>query len=197
MKIAIIDKKNISLKIDTSSIKVDEKSIPFHLIDILLITTKTALNSLDILRLNQNGISILLLSQNSTNISIINSAKTKQGELKLAQYEALSKRIEIAKDILTSKVKLHKEHLEKYEIDLNIKLILKKIEKAQNIDELMGLEGSFAKTYFKEFFFTFTKKYAQKQKKQKSTTRPSKCSFVTILYTLLQYNFNKTFNSWF
>src|SRR5690606_27439391 len=113
---------------------------------ILLITTKTALNSLDILRLNQNGISILLLSQNSTNISIISSAKTKQGELKLAQYEALSKRLEKAKDILLDKVKLHKEHLEKYEIDLNIKLILKKIEKAQNIEELMGIEGSFAKT---------------------------------------------------
>ncbi|PWE19402.1 CRISPR-associated endonuclease Cas1 [Aliarcobacter skirrowii] len=183
MKIAIIDKKNISLKIDTRSIKVDEKSIPFHLIDILLITTKTALNSLDILRLNQNGISILLLSQNSTNISIINSAKTKQGELKLAQYEALSKRIEIAKDILTSKVKLHKEHLEKYEIDLNIKLILKKIEKAQNIDELMGLEGSFAKTYFKEFF-SLLPKNMHKNKRSKNPPQDPANAVLSLFYTL-------------
>lgn len=183
MKIAIIDKKNISLKIDTSSIKVDEKSIPFHLIDILLITTKTALNSLDILRLNQNGISILLLSQNSTNISIISSAKTKQGELKLAQYGALSKRLEIAKDILLDKVKLHKLHLEKYEIDLNIKLILKKIEKAQNIEELMGIEGSFAKTYFKEFF-SLLPKNMYKNKRSKNPPQDPANAVLSLFYTL-------------
>jgi len=183
MKIAIIDKKNISLKIDTSSIKVDEKSIPFHLIDLLLITTKTALSSQDILKLNKNGISILLLSQNSTNISIINCAKTKQGELKLAQYEALSKRLEIAKDILANKIKLHKEHLEKYQIYLDIKIVLKKIEKAKNIEELMGIEGSFAKTYFKEFF-SLLPKNMHKNKRSKNPPQDPVNAVLSLFYTL-------------
>ncbi|WP_418186820.1 CRISPR-associated endonuclease Cas1 [Aliarcobacter lanthieri] len=183
MKIAIIDKKNISLKIDTSSIKVDEKSIPFHMVDILLITTKTALNSLDILRLNKNGISILLLSKNSTNISIINSAKTKQGELKLAQYEALSKKMDIAKDILINKVKLHKEHLEKYQIYLDIKIVLKKIEKAQNIAELMGIEGAFAKIYFKDFF-SLLPKNMHKHKRSKNPPQDPANAVLSLFYTL-------------
>jgi len=47
MKIAIIDKKDITLKIENSAIKYDGHTIPFKLMDILILNHKATLHTTD------------------------------------------------------------------------------------------------------------------------------------------------------
>jgi len=157
MKIAIIDKKDITLKIDNNSIKFEEQTIPFKLMDILILNHKTTLHTKDILTLTKNNISILILSYNNDNFSIINSANTKNAEIKLAQYISLQKRVEFAKYFIKNKLSSHAEQLKMHNINLDFSLELQQLENAKEIDTIMGIEGAFARKYFQHLFTLFPK----------------------------------------
>ena len=155
MRVAVVDKKDIVLKVERSSIKFDGERLPCSLVDILCINHRVRLESRDILKLNEHGISLLVVSHNNKNLSMLHSANAKQGELRLAQYEALSYRLEIAKYFISKKVTTHAQHLEHLKVEIETETILEEIAKADSIESLMGLEGKFAKRYFKEYFQLF------------------------------------------
>jgi len=111
MKVAVVDKKDIVLKVERSCIKFDGDTLPFSLMDILVINHRVTLKSSDILKLNREGIVLLIISHNNINISMLNSANAKRGELRLAQYNALNFRLELAKYFISQKIKTHAEHL--------------------------------------------------------------------------------------
>jgi CRISPR/Cas system-associated endonuclease Cas1 len=111
MKIAVIDKKDITIQVQNNSIKFLEHNIPFSLIDLLILNHKVTLNSADILKLTKNNINILLVSYNNENFSLISSANTKNANLKLSQYNALNFKLHIAKYIITQKITTHAQHL--------------------------------------------------------------------------------------
>ncbi len=157
MKVAIIDKKDITLKIDNNSIKFEEQTIPFKLMDILILNHRTTLHTKDILTLTKNNISILILSYNNDNFSIINSANTKNAEIKLAQYTSLQKRIEFAKYFIKNKLSSHAEQLKMHNINLDFSLELQQLDNAKEIDTIMGIEGAFARKYFQHLFTLFPK----------------------------------------
>lgn len=157
MKIAIIDKKDITLKIVNNSIKIEEQTIPFKLIDMLILNHKTTLHTKDILKLTQNDISILLVSYNNNNFSIINSANTKNSAMKLAQYNSLHSKIIFAKYFIKNKLISHFEQLKKHNIEMQLTTKLQQLESAKEIHEIMGIEGSFAREYFKHYFSLFPK----------------------------------------
>lgn len=168
MKIAIIDKKDIVLKIENSVIKYEEQTIPFKLMDVLILNHRATLHTKDILKLTENKISILLISYNNDKFSIINSANTKNAQIKLAQYTSLSQNIKFAKYFIKHKLISHAKQLQKYEINISVDTKLEQLDRAKEIDEIMGIEGSFAKEYFKHFFTLFP----QELHKNKRTKQP-------------------------
>jgi len=155
MKIAIIDKKDVVLKIENSSIKFEEHTIPFKLMDMLILNHRATLHTKDILKLTKENITILLVSYTNDNFSLISSANTKNADLKFAQYNSLKNNLVFAKYFLTKKLKSHNEHLKYMDINENIDKQLQQIQEATKIDELMGIEGSFARLYFTYLFDAF------------------------------------------
>jgi len=103
MRLAIIDKKDLSLKIEGTTIKVDEQTIPFKLVDTLILNHRIKIETKDILKLTKENISILLISYNNEQTAIISSGNTKNGELKQAQYHSLKNRLDFAKYFITQK----------------------------------------------------------------------------------------------
>ena len=183
MRVAIVDKKDIVLKVERSSVKFDGETLPFSLMDILYLNHRVTLGSRDILKLNENGISLLLVSHNNTNISMLHSANAKRGELRLAQYEALSFRLAIAKYFVTKKIETHAEHLRHLKVELVSLDVLKEVEEAQSVASLMGLEGKFAKRYFKAFFGLFPQEVAPK-KRSKNPPKDVVNALLSFWYSL-------------
>ena len=159
MRVAVVDKKDISIKVERSAVKFTGETLPFGLMDMLVINHRVALGSRDILKLNEANISLLIVSHNNTNLSLLNSAKTKNGALKMAQYHALSKRLEIAKYFISQKLTSHTEHLGYVEKRLPLAKALDDVEQAQSLESLLGIEGTFAREYFKGYFSLFPKEF--------------------------------------
>ncbi len=168
MKIAIIDKRDITLKIENNSIKIDSQTIPFKLMDILILNHSATLKSADILKLTKNGISILLVAYNNIHSSIISSADAKSSELKLAQYNSLKESLKFARYFVTKKIISHTEHLKSLQIECNCSMQIMQINSAKEINEIMGIEGSYAKEYFSHYF----KHLPSGMHKSKRTKRP-------------------------
>lgn len=183
MKIAIIDKKDITLKLDNNSIKIDEQTIPFKIVDLLILNHKVKMDSGDILKLTKNNISILLIAYNNEHTSIISSANTKSGELKLAQYNSLKNKLRFAKYFVSKKVILHKEQLKNLDIEIDINEQLDKIYNATQINEIMGIEGTFARNYFK-YFFESLPKNMHKSRRSKNPPQDPVNAVLSYWYSL-------------
>jgi len=183
MKIAIIDKKDIVLKIENNSIKFEEQTIPFKLMDILILNHRATLHTKDILKLTENKISILLVSYNNEKFSIINSANAKNAEIKFAQYTSLKEKIKFAKYFIKNKIISHAKQLESHNINIDIDTRLEQLETAQQIDEIMGIEGSFAKEYFKNFF-TLIPENLHKNKRTKRPPQDPVNALMSYWYSL-------------
>ena len=197
MKLAIIDKKDITIKLDNSAIKIDEQTIPFKHVDTLILNHRATISTADILKLTKNDISILIISYNNEHICIINSANTKAGELKLAQYNSLKHKLRFAKHFVSQKIISHKQQLQNHKIETDIQEQLDKIYEATQIDEIMGIEGSFARAYFKEFF-TLLPQNLHKGKRSKKPPQDPVNAVLSYWYSLyyniisiqlLQYGF--------
>jgi CRISPR-associated protein Cas1 len=158
MKIAFIDKRNIQLSVENKSLKVDDKKIPIKLIDTVVISTSCSLESKDILKITKEGVSIVVVSSRINDSAIINSSKiSKNSQIKMQQFQAQKRALEIAKDFLTKKVERGAIHLSRHNISLDISKSLDSIQRARSIERLLGIEGSFSKNYFKHYFKLFPK----------------------------------------
>ncbi|WP_434580260.1 CRISPR-associated endonuclease Cas1 [Sulfurimonas sp. NW15] len=173
MKIAIIDKKDITLQIQNNAIKFEEQTIPFRFMDILILNHRATLHTKDILKLTKENISILIISYNNDSFSLTSSANTKNGDIKLAQYTSLDKKIEFAKYFITQKLISHKEQLEVNGVEnIDIKFQLEQLKNATQIDAIMGIEGSFARLYFQEFFNILPREYHKGKRSKKPPQDP-------------------------
>ena len=157
MKIAFIDKKSTEISVERTALRVDEQKIPLRLLDVVVIGTSCSLESKDMVKMTKEGISLLLLSARGDDMAIVYSAKSKSAELKLEQYQAQSRALEIAKYFISQKVQRHTDHLAKHGKVLDISKVLEKIEKTKRIQTLLGVEGSFSKRYFTHYFKRFPK----------------------------------------
>jgi len=156
MKTVVIDKKDATLRFENNAIKVEQQSIPFRHIDLLILNYRITLNTADILRLTKEEISVLIVSHANDNIALINTANTKNAEIKLAQYLSHTRNIEFAKYFISHKILQHAQQLKNYEVaPLEYESYLLQLENAVSIDEIMGIEGAFARKYFGEFFTLF------------------------------------------
>lgn len=159
MKVAFIDKTNVKITVENKSLKVDEQKIPLRLLDAIILGTATLLDSKDMIKITKEGIALFLISPRSDDMAIVFSAKSKNAQLKLAQYQAQSKALEIAQYFITQKIKRHSEQLLKHHIPLDSEKALIKVENTKRIQTLLGVEGSFSKRYFTHYFKLFPKKF--------------------------------------
>ena len=158
MKVVFIDKKDMQLKVEYKSLKINEQKIPLRLIDTIIVSSFCSFNSRDILKITKEEISILLISARGDDVAMIYSAKSKNAELKMEQYLAQKNSLNIAKYFITQKVKRHTQHLLNHKIELNSKRVLLDIERARSTQRLLGLEGSFSSRYFRQYFKLFPKR---------------------------------------
>lgn len=158
MKIAFIDKKDALIKVENKTLRVDEQKIPLRLLDTIILASSCRLESRDMVKMTSNGITLLLLSGRGDEVALVHSSLSKNAELKLAQYKAQSRALEIAKYFVSEKIKRHAEHLRKHEVALDIFETLDKLEDAESIESVLGIEGSFSKLYFSHYFALFSKR---------------------------------------
>jgi len=183
MKIAVIDKKNTTLSVGKETFKVDGQNIPFRLVDLLIVNHKVRLESSDILKLTKNSISLLFLSAKSDNMALVQSKNSKASELKEAQYYALSHRLEFAKYFVTQKILHHQSQLKKHNIELNVELLLEQIKQVKSVESLMGIEGTFARLYFKHYFSLFDE-HLHKGKRSKNPPKDPLNAMMSYFYML-------------
>lgn len=187
MNIIVIDKKEPCIKTDNDTLVVDGQKVPFRLIDAILLIGKSQLSTNDINKLTTAQISIILLSYNYTSSSIITTATTKAPHLKLKQYQkATTAPLQVAKKIITSKISSHIEHLKNHSINLKLGSYTDKIENTQDLDTLLGIEGSFSKLYFGHYFDLFPKSLHKGKRSKRPPLDPVN-AMLSFNYTLF-YN---------
>ena len=187
MNIIIIDKKEPNIKTTPNQLVIDNQKIPFHLIDTILIEGKTLLHTQDLNRLSKNSISIILLNSNRYIGSIVCAFNNKNANLKIAQYSASLKPTPIAKELLKLKIGSHITHLKEHNILLNKSRYLQNIKNAKNLDELLGIEGSFSRIYFKHYFTLFPKNLHKNKRTKQPPTDPLN-AVMSWLYTIFYHS---------
>jgi CRISPR-associated protein Cas1 len=186
MKIAFIDKKDALVSVENKTLKVDFQKIPLRLIDTVVLASSCRLFSRDIVKLTKEGITLLLLSGRGDEVSIVQSAKSRNAELKLAQFQAQSRALEMAKYFVTQKIKRHVEQLREHEVVLDVFELLEKVEEVESLDELLGLEGSFSRLYFSHYFSLFSKRL-QLGKRSRNPPQDPVNAMLSFVY-MMTYN---------
>ena len=186
MKIAILDKKDASLTVEQSCLKYANYSIPFKAVDLLFITKALNLNTKDILKLTQNNISLLLVNHNHQQKALIHSAKTKNSELKLAQYKALEHRLTLAKFFISEKFNSHYKSLLQQNISLDIEQFLQRLYQSESISEILILEAEFSRQYFQCFFSFLPKKFHHNKRSKRPPQDPVN-ALMSFWYSLIYH----------
>lgn len=183
MKTVIIDKKDAVINIQSSVIKIEQQSIPFKFVDLLILNHRIALQTNDILKLTKNDISVLIISHANDNFSLIQSANTKNGEIKLAQYQAHQNHQIFAKEFIGKKIVSHSQQLHNHGISCDTEKELEQLKNASTIDEIMGTEGAFAVKYFKAYF-TLLPSNMHKEKRSKQPPQDPVNAVLSYWYAL-------------
>jgi len=184
MNIVIIDKKETRVSTNNETLVVDGQKIPFRLIDTLLIMGTIMISTRDVTKLTSHKITVLLLSYNYKESAIISTTIGKSAELKRKQFQAAP--LPIAKEILRKKIESHIRHLKSHDIKLDSKPYQSTIAQAENLDTLLGIEGSFSKLYF-GYYFSFFPKILHKGKRSKRPPLDPLNAMMSMYYTIF-YN---------
>ena len=186
MKLLIIDKQ-AKIELKQSTLRVDLQKIPLHLIETIIIIGSHNLDSKLLINLSSQGIIVMLLYKNFSKSSIIYPIKSKNAELKMQQYKAITNKqtsLNIAKYIVKNKILSHIKQLKKHNI--NIEYDYSILDKTNNLQEILGIEGSFAKKYF-EYYFSLLPKNLHSGKRTKQPPKDPVNALLSLYYTMF-YN---------
>ena len=187
MKQLIVDRKDTVLSTDRSGIIVDDRHIPYRLVDILVVAVPTSLSTKTLLKLSEKRIPVLIVSKESRHFSLTLPLEAKNGDLKLRQYESVAnRRLPFASYFLEEKIKSHCAHLRSMGSGIDERIWLKKVSKATTISELLGIEGSFARLYF-DRFFSLLSAALHKGRRTKRPPQDPVNAMLSYLYSLLYH----------
>lgn len=179
--------------------KDDFKSIPVENIDNIIIFGGIQVSTACIQRLLLKGIPLTWLSKNGSYFGRLESTShinidRQRMQFRKSDDEKFS--LEISKKFIKGKFTNQRTILmrankmlknsDMSDIILKMSVYSKKIDEAKTIEELMGIEGFFAKMYYQGINYIIDKEYSFKQR----TRRPPKDPFNAVLsfgYTLLHY----------
>jgi len=193
MNRVIIDKASY-LNIKNSILILENNiKIPLKLIDFIILTSKADISLKDLSKLAKNDIAILVITSNPKEFIHIQKKYIKNAQLKQSQYFALNNRLNIAKFILEEKIKKAYKTLKHFKIDFEKNKILKDLEKAKDIQTLLGIEGSLAKEYFKHYFTLFPKIIAKGQRSKNPPLDPVN-ALLSYIYTIFYFEISTWLN---
>ena len=187
MNTVIIDKSDISLTHKNSGIMVGSQHIPFHLIGMLVLTQGITVDTKTFLHLSKEDIPVLIVAKNSQDFSLTLPLKSKNSEQKMQQYASLENRLGYAKYFLGEKIAAHHRHLKRLSKVENLDIWKNKLDAAESIAELLGIEGSFASLYFRHYFQQFPK-VLQKGKRSKRPPLDPVNAVLSYFYTYAYHN---------
>lgn len=212
MKTLYLDRNNLALEVQSQALIIREngsikQSIPLKLLGKIVITANTEISTSCILNLATAKISLILLGAkaNQAGAQLIN---TQQGDVlrRLNQYQLEQNsdlKLQLAKLIIRKKLQAQRKLVQKIHTTrpglslpctktLNqISETLPKLAKAQNLEQLIGFEGSVAASYFS----TYTQAFSQKLNFNKRVKRPptdpvNAC--LSLGYTILHHEAVRT-----
>ncbi len=157
MRLSIVDKKGANLAVDNKTLKVDDQKIPLRLVDTLIIANNNKIETKELIKITKEDISLLLLSYDHKDAALITPAQGRNAELKLAQYKALRYHLPIAKMLIERKIRSHVNHLQNHHIEIESDGLIERIKNCDELQSLLGIEGSFSKLYFTHYFGLFPK----------------------------------------
>lgn len=179
--------------------KDDFKSIPVENIDNIIIFGGIQVSTACIQQLLLKGIPLTWLSKNGSYFGRLESTShinidRQRMQFRKSDDEKFS--LEISKKFIKGKFTNQRTILmrankilknsDMSDIILKMSVYSKKIDEAKTIEELMGVEGFYAKMYYQGINYIIDKEYSFKQR----TRRPPKDPFNAVLsfgYTLLHY----------
>ncbi|BDY11967.1 CRISPR-associated endonuclease Cas1 [Hydrogenimonas cancrithermarum] len=183
MKTVIVDRREVALEIRKSGIVVDGQHIPFRLVDLLVLCGDISLSTKTLIALSRERIPLIAVSKNNRDFSLTLPMEAKNSELRMRQYDTASRRrIEYARYYLERKIKTHVEHLASTGTALDFAIWKSKIDNAETVPELLGVEGSFSRLYFNHFF-KLLPSHLHKGKRSKRPPLDPVNAILSYLYT--------------
>jgi len=155
MKLLIIDNANESVSIQGEKIRTSHHSIPLKLVEMVVVHEQVEIGGKSIIAITNKDIPILFLGKDSKKMALTLPIVAKNGDMKMKQYHALENRLEIGKFLIGEKITTHQASLTLLGKTMTLDAELMSVAKAMSIDELMGVEGAFARRYFGVYFSLF------------------------------------------
>lgn len=181
-----IDKPDLELTLQNKTIKIDGKTIPLRLIDVIVIAAPISLCSKTMAKITDENINIILLNPHSYKATLISNTQSKNAQLKLAQYQSLENRVQIAKQIIEAKILNHNAHLKSRDIDQSIEPTISSLHEAKSIESILGIEGTYSRTYFQHYFTLIPRKFHHGKRSKRPPLDPTN--------TLLSYLYSMAYN---
>ncbi len=186
MKVVIVEKPEVTLAIKKQQLYVDEQGIPLRLVEMLVLRHDVNVSSKLLLKLSREHIAVLLISKNNLDFALTLPQISKNSEVKADQYRALDNRLGLAKYFVDEKISRHIDHLKSLSVIIDREPWKLNVQKADSIDALMGVEGSFTHHYFNHYF----KFFAPSLHKGKRSKRPALDPVNAILSYLYSIIYN-------
>ena len=182
----IIDKA-CQAKVKNATLIVDDNAkIPLKAIDALYISHKVDMDLRSLVLIAKADIPVVIVTTRPKEFVHIQKAYHKNADLKEAQYRALSRRVDIARQIIAKKIANAAATLKSLHIDFESSIFLKELDAATDIQELLGIEGNMARRYFGLYFSIFPKLLA-KGSRTKNPPKDPVNALLSYLYTVLYY----------
>jgi len=181
-----IDKPGINIQLQNQTLKLDGKTIPLRLIDVVVIAVQAELDSKLLLKLTKEGIIVLLLNPTNYECTLVHTGEVKNADLKLAQYAALNDRLKIAKAIIEAKILNHANHLKSHEVDLDVAPHLDSLKSAQSVESLLGIEGTYSRSYFQHYFPLIPRKFHHGKRSKRPPLDPVN-ALLSYLYSMMYH----------
>ena len=186
MKLVIIDRAEIKLVLRNRQLFVDAQAIPLRLIELLVLQEDVLLSSSLILNLSKEGIAIMHIGKNNMDMALTLPQFAKNAHIKKAQYHALDQSLDLAKYFIDEKIIRHLSHLKSVGHDMGENIWKEKVNKAESIEVLIGIEGSFSRLYFGQYFKLFSP-HLHKGKRSKRPALDPVNAMLSYVYTMV-YN---------
>jgi CRISPR-associated protein Cas1 len=174
------------MEIKNKQLRIGEQGIPLRLIEMLVIRDDAKLSAKLLLKLSREDISVLIISGNNRDIALTLPQISKNSEMKADQYRALEKRLGLAKYFVDEKIKRHIDHLATVGVLIDKAPWLENVTRAESIDSLLGVEGSFTHHYFGHYFKLFAPNLHKGRRSKRPALDPVN-AILSYLYSII-YN---------
>lgn len=178
--------KNAQIAVKNELIVIDDIKIPLRAVDMIICWHKCAIDLRDISLIAKADVPILVVTSKPKEFILVQKRYSKNGELKLWQYHALDRRLDIAKSFVANKIANAYKILRRFDLDVSFLEFEAQLNDVSSVETLLGIEGKFAKRYFSYYFSLFPKALA-KGTRTKNPPQDPVNALLSYIYTIYYY----------